>query len=68
MDDPSLIHLLGCAFEGKLYFDVALSIGSSPVAYCCQHTTNALTYIYIYSKFGFDDVNYLNKIRAAEEG
>ena len=40
-------------------------MGSRSAAYCCQCTTNAITYIY--SCHGFDDVNYLDDLGAAEE-
>ena len=43
--EPSSIHLLGFCFQNKLYFDVTLSMGSRSAAYCCQRTTNAITYI-----------------------
>ena len=62
--EPSSIHLLGYQFEGQLYFDVTLSMGSQLAAYCCQQTTNAITYIY--GTYGFEDVNYLDDLGAAE--
>ena len=62
--DPSSIMYLGYWFEGKLYFDVTLSMGSRSAAYCCQRTTNAITYIY--AQHGFEDINYLDDLGAAE--
>ena len=62
---PESIHLLGYWFEELLYFDVTLSMGSRSAAYCCQRTTNAVTHIY--GKHGFEDINYLNDLGAAEE-
>ena len=62
---PSSIHLLGYWFDDELYFDVTLSMGSRSAAYCCQCTTNAITYVY--GTFGFEDVNYLDDLGAAEE-
>ena len=59
------IHLLGYTFQGKMYFDVTLSMGSKSAAYCCQRTTNAVSYIY--SKFGYEDVNYLDDLGSAEK-
>ena len=63
--DPKSIHFLGFTFRNKFYFDVTLSMGSSSVAFCCQRMTNAITYIY--RKFGYEDVNYLDDLGAAEE-
>ena len=62
---PNSIHLLGYRFENLLYFDVTLSMGSKSAAYCCQRTTNAITYVY--NKHGYEDVNYLDDLGAAEE-
>ena len=39
-------------------------MGSRSAAYCCRCTTNAITYIY--HNHGFDDVNYLDDLGAAE--
>ena len=61
---PSSIHILGYWFEGECDFDVTLSKGSSSAAYCCQRTMNAITYVY--QKKGFEDVNYLDDLGAAE--
>ena len=62
---PSSIHLLGYWFDDELYFDVTLSMGSRSAAYCCQHTTDAVTYVY--NSLGYEDVNYLDDLGAAEE-
>ena len=62
---PESISYLGYCFEGKYYFDVVLSMGSSSAAYCCQRTTNAITYIF--NQFGYEDVNYLDDLGGAEE-
>ena len=62
---PKSIHLLGYFFEERYYYDVTLSMGSKSAAYCCQRTTNAITYIF--NKFGYDDINYLDDLGAAEE-
>ena len=40
-------------------------MGSRSAAYCCQRTTNAITYIF--GTHGFDEVNYLDNLGAAEE-
>ena len=62
---PKSINLLGYQFENRLYFDVCLSMGSKSAAYCCQRTTNAVSFVY--NKFGYEDVNYLDDLGAAEE-
>ena len=62
---PGSIHLLGFSFEEKLYFDVTLSMGSRSAAFCCQRTTDAITHIF--HNFGFQSVNYLDDLGAAEE-
>ena len=62
---PESIHLLGYCFEDRYYFDVTLSMGSASAAYCCQCTTNAVTFIF--NKFGYEDVNYLDDLGVAEE-
>ena len=56
---------LGFTHLGKIYFDVTLSMGSASAAFCCQRTTNAVSYIY--QKYGYEDVNYLDDLGAAEE-
>ena len=63
--DPKDVLYLGYIFEERIYYDVCLSMGSKSAAYCCQRTTNSITYIF--KKFGFDDVNYLDDLGAAEE-
>ena len=40
-------------------------MGSRSAAFCCQRTTNMITYIF--KKEGFDDVNYLDDLGGAEE-
>ena len=61
---PSSIHLLGFCVDGLLYFDVALSMGSRSAAFCCQCTTNMITYVY--DGEGFEEVNYLDDLGSAE--
>ena len=61
---PETIHLLGYTFEGLMYFDVTLSMGSASATYCCQRMTNAITYIY--GQFGYEDINYLDDLGAAK--
>ena len=62
---PGSIHLLGFILDDRIYFDVTLSMGSKSAAYCCQRTTNALSQVY--TNFGYEDVNYLDDLGAAEE-
>ena len=62
---PGSIHLLGYAFEDRIYYDVTLSMGSKSAVFCCQRTTNAITHIF--GTFGYDEVNYLDDLGAAEE-
>ena len=61
---PADILYLGYMFNGRIYFDVPLSMGSSSSAFCCQRMTNAITYIY--NEFSYEDVNYLDDLGAAE--
>ena len=62
--DPGDIHLLGYRIGGYLYFDVTLSMGSRSVAYCCQATTNTITYIT--RNLGNKEVNYLDDFGGAD--
>ena len=62
---PGSIHLLGYTFEDRIYFNVMLSMGSKSAAYCCQKTTDTITHIF--GKFGYQNVNYLDDLGAAEE-
>ena len=61
---PESIMWLGFTFENKIYFDVTLSMGSSSAAYCCQRVTSTVTYLY--QQEGYDNVNYLDDLGAAE--
>ena len=40
-------------------------MGSRSAAYCCQRTTNAITFIF--NKHGYEDVNYLDDLGAGYE-
>ena len=62
--DPGDIHWLGYTFHGRVYFDVSLSMGSVSSARCCQLVTSAV--VYVYNKFGFFAINYLDDIGSAE--
>ena len=61
---PADILYLGYMFNGRIYFDVPLSMGSSSSVFCCQWMTNAITYIY--NEFSYEDVNYLDDLGAVE--
>ena len=62
---PGSIMMLGYCYDDMMFFDVCLSMGSKSAAYCCQRTTDCITYIY--GNHGFQDVNYLDDLGAAEE-
>ena len=62
---PGSVMMLGYSYDDVMFFDVCLSMGSKSAAYCCQRTTNCITYIF--NKHGFEDVNYLDDLGAAEE-
>ena len=64
-NDPGDIHLLGYRIGNKIYFDVTLSMGSRSAAFCCQSTTNTVTYIM--DKNGFEIGNYLDDLGGADE-
>ena len=62
---PGSINLLGFIYDNRFFFDITLSMGSRSTAYCCQRTTNALSQVY--RNFGYEDMNYLDNLGAAEE-
>ena len=62
---PGSIHLLGYIIDGKMYFDVTLSMGSRSAAFCCQRMTNAVTHIF--KEEVFQNINYLDDLGGAEE-
>ena len=61
---PGSIFLLGYVVNGLMYFDVTLSMGSKSAAYRCQHTTDAV--IYIFEQEGYQGLNYLDDLGSAE--
>ena len=61
---PGSIHWLGYVYNGQFYLDVTLSMGSRSSARCCQMVTSAV--VFIYTKWGFFAVNYLDDLGAAE--
>ena len=61
---PGDIHLLGFIIEDEIYFDITLCMGAASSALYCQHSTNAVTFIF--KKKGYDDVNYLDDLGGAE--
>ena len=62
--DPKSIPTVGYVFDNELYFDVSLSMGSKSSAYCCQRTTDCITFIF--HEEGFENVNYLDDLGGAE--
>ena len=58
------VHLLGYVFENRYYYDICLSMGSASSAYCCQHSTDIITYLF--KQHGYDDINYLDDLGGAE--
>ena len=58
------IHLMGYVEDGLFFFDLTLSMGLKIAAYICQRVTDAI--MYIYYKRGFQGVNYLDDLGAAE--
>ena len=62
--DPFSIAVVGYVFEEKMYFDICLSMGSKSSAYCCQRTTNCITYIF--ESEGYCNVNYLDDLGGAD--
>ena len=62
--DAGDIHLLGFTFNDRFYFYVTLSMGSRSSCFCCQRTTDVITFIY--KNMGYDDVNYLDDLGGAE--
>ena len=63
--DSGDVHFLGYVFRGKFYFDIALAMGAASSARCCQMVTSAV--VFIYTKFGYFAVNYLDDIGGAED-
>ena len=62
--DPLSIPKVGYFFENEIWFDVTLSMGSKSSAYCCQKTSNCITYMF--KQEGFENVNYLDDLGGAE--
>ena len=62
--DPLDFEKMGFIFEGHLYFDCTLSMGSRSSTRCCQQVTNAVVYIYVDS--GYFAVNYLDDLGRAD--
>ena len=55
---------MGYEFEGFFYFDVTLPKGLANSAFLCQKVTNSI--MYIYCNEGYQGVNYLDDLAAAE--
>ena len=63
--DPSQIAKVAYTFDNKIYADCTLSMGSESSAKCCQMVTSAV--VYIYTKWGYFAINYLDDLGSAEE-
>ena len=63
---PGQIQLLGYYFQNRYYFDVCLSMGSASLAYCCQRSTNIVTYL-LFKQHGNEEVNYLDDLGGADD-
>ena len=64
--DPHDYHLLGLSWKNNIYFDTKMPFGIRTGAMAAQRTTNAL--MFIYQKFGYNGVNYIDDIGCAEVG
>ena len=62
---PLDIEKMGFTSDGRMFFDCTLSMGSRSSARCCQRVTNAI--VYIYTKWGYFAINYLDDIGGAEQ-
>ena len=63
--DPASINWVGYIFNGQLFFDTTLSMGSRSSARCCQMVSSAV--VYIFTKWGYFAINYLDDLGSAEE-
>ena len=62
--DPAAIPWLAYCFEGKIFLDCSLSMGSRSSARCCQMVTSAV--VFIHTKNGYFAINYLDDLGGAE--
>ena len=62
--EPGQVHLLGYVFENRYYYGVCLSMDGASSAYCCQRSTDIITYLF--KQHGYDDINYLDDLGGAE--
>ena len=62
--DPDDVHLLGYAWESKLYFYLVLPMGLRSAALCCQRVTNLISLVSTLQ--GIDTVNYLYDFGGAD--
>ena len=56
---------MGFTFDQKHYFDCTLLMGSWSSTRCCQRVTG--TVVYIYTKWGYFAINYLDDLGGADE-
>ena len=62
---PGSINRVAFCFDGYYFFDTTLSMGSRSSARYCQRVTSAV--VYIFRKWGFFAINYLDDLGSAEE-
>ena len=62
---PKDINLLAYMFDGAIFYDCTLSMGSRSSTRCCQRVSSAV--VFIYGKFGYFAINYLDDIGSCEE-
>ena len=58
--DPGDIHLLGHAFDGKLWFDTTLSMGLRSACRIAQRVTDAV--MFLFTQLGYQGRNYLDDL------
>ena len=58
--DPGSIHLLGFKVDGRIYFDVVLSMGLRIACYIAQRISNAI--IYLYKRLSYEGINYIDDL------
>lgn len=61
---PGSVHLVGYKFEGKYWYDLVLSMGSSSAAQICQKITNMIRRMYS-QNMGQEVVNFLDDFAGA---
>ena len=62
--DPGDWMFLGYCWKGHIFLDCVLAMGLRSACNCCQRTTTAIKYLF--SKEGFELVNYIDDLAGAE--